>query len=121
VRDQLKLTFGGRSAVTAHRRYHKWLGAELAHLVDDGPHHLVDSVNATTPGRDRDTLPGADAIADAGPAELGGDRGTDVANLRRIQELAYQGPARKRPALEDLESHGILPYEVGKTARRPDG
>src|SRR5215216_7218569 len=69
VRDQVQLTFGGRSAVAAHRRYDKWAGAELAHLIDDGPHHLVDPVNTATPGRDCDSLPGAQAIADTGPAE----------------------------------------------------
>src|SRR5215212_2259195 len=71
VRDQLQLTFGGCSAVTSHCWYNKWLGAELAYLVDDSPYHLVDPVDTTTPGGDRDTLPGAEPIADTGPVELG--------------------------------------------------
>ena len=120
VRDQLQLPFGGRPAVTPHRRDDERLGAELAHLVDDSAHDLVDPVDTATPGRDRDSLPGAEAIADSGPAELGSDRGTDVADLRRIEKLAHRGPARQRPALEDLESHGIplSSRQDGETARR---
>ena len=123
MRDELQLTFGGCPAVTPHRRDDERLGAELAHFIDDSAHDLVDAVDTATPGRDRDPLPGAEAIADAGPAELGGDRGTHVADLRRIEELAHRGPARQLPALEDLESHGIplSSRSVGKTARRQDG
>ena len=108
VRDQLQLAFGGCPAVTPHCRYDKWLSTELAYLIDDSPHDLVDPVDTATPGRDRDTLPGAEAIADTGPAELGGYRGPDVADERCIQKLAYRCPARELPALEDLESHGNL-------------
>src|SRR3954447_15366136 len=120
VRYQLQLAFGGRPTVTPHRRYDTRLGAELAHFIDDSPHDLVDPVDTATPGRDRDTLPGAEAITDTGPVELGRNRGPDVANERRIQKLTYRRPARELPALEDLESHGIplTRRQDGKTARR---
>ena len=117
MRDQLQLPFSGCPTVTPHRGDDERLGAEQAHLVDDSAHDLVDPVNTATTGRDRDSLPGAEAIADSGPAELGSDGGADVADLRRIEKLAHWGPARQRPALEDLESHSIS-LRDGKTARR---
>ena len=65
-----------------------------AHFVDDGANNLVDAVDTAAPGRDRNPLPWPEPIADAGPAELVGDCGSDVVDLCCVEKLAHWCPVR---------------------------
>ncbi len=87
------MTFGGSAPVTSHRGDDERLSAEFANLVDNSPHDFVNPVDTTAAGGYGYALPRAKTVADAGPTKLLGDRGTNIANLRRIQELAHRSPA----------------------------
>jgi len=119
VGDKLELTLRGRAPVTPHRRNDERFCAELTQLIDDGAHDLVNPVDATATSGNGYALAWTDPVSHPRPAKLLGNRGTNIPDLRSIEELAYWSPTRQLTALEDFESHGF-PFRDGKTERRPD-
>ena len=119
VRDECGLVLRDRPCMAAHRRDDERLGSAGLHRINGGADDFVDTINPAAARGDRHRHARLDGVAHAIAGEFGAHGGIDVVDARRDQLLPDRRPHRKRPALEDLQTHRATTPDLVRLAADP--